>query len=297
MAKLFYSYSHLDEALRNELDIHVESLVKEKIVENWHDRRIEAGNEFDDEISSQLEEAQIILLLISPYFIASEYCYEKEMKRAMEIHEARTARVIPVILKPCNWHNLPFGKLTALPCDGKPVTGFSNQDEAFYEITLGIASVAKEVSERTESEGASSDTNQPQKDQETTPTKLPDYDSSILARFSFGDLIEEQKKSMRDSTIVAIAVLILGFIITIYIFVLDLDKATEQQMQPLFKLGPTVFCISIAVIFGAISMRCRSRIANYLMLQRNLPNLEPNEQKKILSEFVTVVFRKTVKVV
>lgn len=144
MVKLFFSYSHRDESLRDELEIHLSALRRQGVIETWHDRRIGAGKEFDSEISEHLETAQIILLLISPYFIASDYCYDIEMKRALERHNAGEARVIPVILHPCDWHNLPFGKLTAVPKDGKAVSKYPNHHEAFLEITLAVREAAKD---------------------------------------------------------------------------------------------------------------------------------------------------------
>lgn len=155
MAKLFFSYSHRDESLRDELQIHLTSLQRQNIIESWHDRRIGAGQEIDNEISKHLEDAQIILLLVSPYFIASNYCYDVEMKRAMEKHDAGEARVIPVILEPSNWHSLPFGKLLAVPTDGKPVTKFPNLHDAFLEITLAIEKAAKEFNEKITTETTS----------------------------------------------------------------------------------------------------------------------------------------------
>src|SRR5262249_6285750 len=119
MATLFFSYSHRDEDLRDELETHLAALKRQGVIETWHDRRIGAGQEVDNTISEHLEDADIILLLVSPYFIASDYCYDVEMARAMERHDAKLARVIPVILHPCDWHNLPFGKLLATPKDGK----------------------------------------------------------------------------------------------------------------------------------------------------------------------------------
>jgi hypothetical protein len=144
MVVLFFSYSHRDESLRDELEIHLSSLKRQGVIETWHDRRIGAGKEFDSEISEHLESAQIILLLVSPYFIASDYCYDIEMTRALERHRAGEARVIPVILHPCDWHSLPFGKLTAVPKDGKPVSKYPNQHDAFLEVTLAIRAAARD---------------------------------------------------------------------------------------------------------------------------------------------------------
>ena len=102
-----------------------------------------AGDAIDPGIDAQLERADIILLLVSPDFLASDYCYGVEMTRALERHGEGTARVIPVILRPCEWHEAPFGKLLAAPTDGKAVTKFPNRDDAFLEITKAIRTAAQ----------------------------------------------------------------------------------------------------------------------------------------------------------
>lgn len=149
MTNIFFSYSHKDEGIRDELEIHMAMLKRQGVINSWHDRRIVAGDEFDGEISANLERAEIILLLVSPYFLASNYCYDVEMQRAMERHNASEARVIPVIVNPCDWHGAPFGKLMATPEDGKPISKFPNMHDAFLEITKAIrraAGVTNEIS-------------------------------------------------------------------------------------------------------------------------------------------------------
>jgi hypothetical protein len=145
MASLFFSYTHVDEALRDKLEVHLASLRRQGVITAWHDRRIIAGSEIDNEIDENLNAADVILLLVSPDFIASDYCYEREMKRAMERHEAREAQVIPVILRPCDWRDLPFGKLLGVPKDGKPVTRWPDIDEAFLDIETAIKRAVKEL--------------------------------------------------------------------------------------------------------------------------------------------------------
>jgi hypothetical protein len=108
---VFASYSHKDEALHDELAKHLKPLEREGVIRPWHDRKISAGREFGTEIDNVLEKAEIILLLISPDFVASDYCWSREMARSMERHESGEARVIPVILRPVDWHKTPFGKL------------------------------------------------------------------------------------------------------------------------------------------------------------------------------------------
>jgi hypothetical protein len=138
MANLFFSYSHKDEELRNELEVHLSMLKREGLIDTWHDRRIPAGDNIDSEISSALEQADVVLLLVSAHFLASDYCFDIEMRRALQKHQEGSARVIPVILHPCDWHSAPFGNLRATPPDGKAVSMFANQDEA-------LALVAKDV--------------------------------------------------------------------------------------------------------------------------------------------------------
>lgn len=138
MAKVFFSYSHRDEALRDELEKHLSILRRQGFIDTWHDRRIVAGEALDRAISQNLEAADVILLLVSSDFLASDYCYDVEMRHAMARHEAGDARVIPVILRPCDWHDAPFGKLLATPPDGKPVTRFPTLDDAFVLVVAAI---------------------------------------------------------------------------------------------------------------------------------------------------------------
>jgi len=142
MAVLFFSYSHKDEDLRDKLEVHLAMLKRQLVIETWHDRRIVAGDDFAGRIGEELERADIILLLVSPDFLASDYCYDIEMNRAIERHEAGDARIIPVILRPCDWHGAPFGKLNAAPKDGKPVSTWPDVDGAFLDIVKAIKNAA-----------------------------------------------------------------------------------------------------------------------------------------------------------
>ena len=145
MAKLFFSYSHADEGLRDQLEKQLSMLKRQGVIETWHDRRITPGDDFAGAIDKNLEEADIALLLVSSDFLASEYCYDKEMLRALERHESGSARVIPVILRPCDWHSAPFGKLQALPRDAKPVTHWADRDEALLDVAMGIRKAAEGI--------------------------------------------------------------------------------------------------------------------------------------------------------
>jgi len=144
--ELFYSYSHKDEKLRDELAVHLTMLQRQGVIKPWHDRNISAGAEWAKEIDDAIDSAQIILLLISADFLASEYCYGLEMKRAIERHETGEACVIPIILRPADWSGAPFSKFQALPKNAKPVTGW--KEKAFVDIAQGIRKVAQTIQER-----------------------------------------------------------------------------------------------------------------------------------------------------
>jgi hypothetical protein len=143
--ELFFSYSHKDERLRNKLATHLSQLKNDAMITDWHDRKIGAGTEWKSKIDEHLNNARIILLLVSADFLASGYCYDIEMKRAMERHEARDATVIPVILKPCDWHTAPFGKLLGLPTDARPITEWGNRESAFTDVARGIRAAVRKI--------------------------------------------------------------------------------------------------------------------------------------------------------
>lgn len=148
--EVFFSYSHKDEVLRDELANHLSILKRRGEITTWHDRQIEAGTEWDKEIDSHLQTADIILLLISSAFLASDYCWSVELEQAMARHEAGEARVIPIILRPVDWKGAPFSKLQALPRNAKAVTLWANQDEAFVNIAQGIRTAIEGIPKQPE---------------------------------------------------------------------------------------------------------------------------------------------------
>jgi hypothetical protein len=149
MSSLFFSYSHVDEGLRDQLEIHLAALRRQGLISSWHDRQITVGTELGETIDDHIDTADVILLLVSPDFIASDYCYEREMQRALQRHGNGEARVIPIILRPCDWKDLPFGKLLAAPTDGRPVTKWPNIDEAFLDVVTAIKRALHELGKKT----------------------------------------------------------------------------------------------------------------------------------------------------
>jgi len=143
--EVFISYSHKDQAFREELEIHLSNLKRQNIISSWYDGNIAPGSELEPQIIDHLMSAQIILLLISADFIHSDFCYSIEMKQAIDRHNAREARVIPIVLRPTDWQGAPFDTLKMLPTDAKAITKWRRRDDAFADIVQGIRASIHEL--------------------------------------------------------------------------------------------------------------------------------------------------------
>jgi hypothetical protein len=150
--EVFISYSYRDQELKETLITHLANLKHQKKITAWQDRAIESGQKWEAQIKQQLESAQIILLLISPDFMASDYYYDIEMQRAIERHNAGMSRVIPIFLRPVDWKGSPFSKLAALPKDAKPITQWSDYDTAFLDVVQGIRRAVEFLAKNTHSQ-------------------------------------------------------------------------------------------------------------------------------------------------
>jgi formylglycine-generating enzyme required for sulfatase activity len=142
---LFYSYSHRDEDLRLALEEHLSVLRRAGLIAEWHDRKIMAGENWAEAIDRSLTSADIVLLLVSAAFINSDYCWGREMEKALKRDASGEARVIPVILRPCRWLSTPLATLQALPREGRAVTLWPNADEAFDDVAAGIERVVDDL--------------------------------------------------------------------------------------------------------------------------------------------------------
>ncbi|WP_437713549.1 toll/interleukin-1 receptor domain-containing protein [Sorangium sp. So ce448] len=146
--KIFISYSHKDESLRDELEVHLASLRRDNLIDQWHHRRIGAGDDWKKAIDEHLDRSSIVLLLVSPDFIASDYCYDIEMTRAVNRHARGEARVIPIIIRHSDWNNTPFARFQALPRDGKPVKSWPDRDEAWLDVVRGVRAEVEKLTAR-----------------------------------------------------------------------------------------------------------------------------------------------------
>lgn len=136
--KVFISYSHKDECLKDELDEHLTALRRKSVISVWHDRKITAGDEWKEQIDSNLESADIIIFLVSSSFIASDYCYDIEMQRALEKQKEGSATIISIILRNCDWTDCEFAKFQVVPKDARAITLWEDRDTAWLDAVRGL---------------------------------------------------------------------------------------------------------------------------------------------------------------
>lgn len=133
--KVFISYSHKDEAHKEDLEDHLSTLKRSGAISVWHDRMITPSDDWKNRIDENLNSADIILLLISPSFLASDYCYDVELRRAIEKHEHGSAKIIAIIVRACDWSSCEFSKFQAVPKDAKPISLWTDKDSAWLDAT------------------------------------------------------------------------------------------------------------------------------------------------------------------
>jgi hypothetical protein len=146
--KAFISYSHTDEKYVERLHVHLAQMKREGSIDVWHDRTIMVGGTLDQEIDTNLADSDLFLAITSPDFIASGYCYEKEMIDAIAMHDRGEIRIVPIIVEPCDWINTPLQRYLATPKDGKAVSEWSNPNSAFLEVVTDLRKIANAVTTR-----------------------------------------------------------------------------------------------------------------------------------------------------
>jgi TIR domain-containing protein len=142
---VFYSYSRSDEALLVELDEHLSELKRDGPLEIFWDRDLQPGIEWHSEIKDELKEADVVLLLVSPEFLASRYCRQVELPATLDLHDCGLTSAIPIILRPCSWHETSLGRLQALPRGGKPVIQWTDRTEAWADTASKISTVIQRI--------------------------------------------------------------------------------------------------------------------------------------------------------
>ncbi|MSP62627.1 MAG: toll/interleukin-1 receptor domain-containing protein [Myxococcales bacterium] len=142
-ARVFISYSHADDAHRKRLDVHLAPLKREGLIAPWHDRMLLPGTLWDAEIDRFLAEADVVLLLVSADFVASDYCFKREMGFALDLHRRGKMQIIPIVVEPTDFGKMPFAQFQGLPRDAKPVSLWSSTDEAWLDVAKGIRRVVE----------------------------------------------------------------------------------------------------------------------------------------------------------
>jgi len=144
--EVFFSYAREDKAYRDELATHLKPMQREGLITSWYDHNTDAGIDMKEDAKKHLESARIILMLVSPHYLASDYHYDFEMKRALEREKEGKVRVIPIMLSNTEgWQKTEFSKLLSLPRNGKPVKQWGDRDEAYYNIAGEIRRVVEQL--------------------------------------------------------------------------------------------------------------------------------------------------------
>lgn len=149
---IFISYSHKDEAFREELVEHISMLQRRGFIDIWHDRKITTSEDWRNEISENLEKADITIFLVSSSFLASPYCQDIEVKKAIELHESRKTKIVSIVIRSCDWHESEFGRYQALPQDAKPIALWDDKDSAWTNAVNGIKELITELKKEKEKE-------------------------------------------------------------------------------------------------------------------------------------------------
>ena len=183
--RIFIAYSKHDEAYLKALLKHLKPATKNNTIEVFHDGEIEAGKEWNKTIKDNLHQSDIILLLVSANFVATDYCYDEEMIAAIALHEQGKAQVIPIIVTPFDFEDMPFAKLNFLPSKAKPISLYTDegQHQAYTEIVIALKINYKEVYKRREvlqkarqEQEAQKKAKQEQQEKEEKAAKRKQYD-------------------------------------------------------------------------------------------------------------------------
>ena len=142
---IFASYAPQDAPLEQELKEHQRPLQREGWIELWPDRDMSVATGWEQQSSKHLQTAQIILLLVSIDYLNSDYCRDIEMKQALERHQRREVRLLPILLRPCFWDSSPLGKLQVLPRNGQPVTTWSHREAAWLDVVQTLRRVVDQL--------------------------------------------------------------------------------------------------------------------------------------------------------
>jgi hypothetical protein len=139
---LFISYSRRDGYFFEELTTHLKLLQRKRVIDTWHEGRVGAGEDWNRIIRTQVEQANIIILLISSDFLSSDYIWKHEFSEAFERHKRKEVSILPIIIRPCNWQVSPIANLQVFPLNAMPVSSSPNIDRVWVDIEKTVAQAA-----------------------------------------------------------------------------------------------------------------------------------------------------------
>jgi len=145
LCRVFVSYSHADEAERVRLDVHLAPLAREGLINLWCSRTIAPGSDWHRDIENEIENADIVILLVTADFVASAFCFEKELATALRRHQEGHVRIVPVLVKPVDFAHMPFGRFQALPRDLRPISTWGDADTAWLEVAHGVRALVEDI--------------------------------------------------------------------------------------------------------------------------------------------------------
>ena len=188
--KIFYSYAHEDEHLRDELSAYLGVLRQNNKIEEWHDRKIRPGINFNTEISDEIENTDVILFLISKDFLNSDYCFGIEVNKAFELQKTHSIEIIPILLKPCLFEESRFSQLQIIPRDAQPISTSVSKEDAWNAVAREIRDIVNIVSAK---KTAIADSNSNEKENHQSSPFLNIAKQQITA---YAELYERTRQQM-----------------------------------------------------------------------------------------------------
>jgi len=205
--KLFISYAHEDEAHKKNLQMHLAGLKYAKLIDEWNDREIMPGEKWDDAIKKNLQDSDVVLFLVSPYFMGSSYINDVEINRTIERYNQGEVRIIPVIVEPCEWTLLPLKDFQALPKNAKAISEWDNQHTAYADVAKQLRHLLEFMQTEKKSVSNTTDTSPdntipPVSKPSQVPTQIPveklDELSDMIAMDRVEDAIDGLRTLVKD---------------------------------------------------------------------------------------------------
>ncbi|HTN85636.1 MAG TPA: toll/interleukin-1 receptor domain-containing protein [Sorangium sp.] len=135
--RAFCSYAENDYQYFKEFERHLSSLQRSGCIELWSQHKVSPGDALAERIAEALEDADLVLFLVSSDFITSTRCFDFEMKRALELAELGQVVAVPILLRDCDWSSMPFANLHILPSNKRPIASYTEtplRDEAWADV-------------------------------------------------------------------------------------------------------------------------------------------------------------------